>query len=112
MAEDTDQHRDKRPRLDTGRDEEADGIEVEPLRQATNHDRNEAMDVDSEKVANEEGAEKEPSRSSGGGADGSMVDEATLEQLQKDMGDAFLLCRSSKTLQVSTAPKVCLLQVC
>ncbi|KAJ9612230.1 hypothetical protein H2200_003827 [Cladophialophora chaetospira] len=82
MGDDTDQHRDKRQRVDSGRDEEVDQMEVEPHREATNHDRNEEMEVDSKG----KGVESE-------GAAGLSVDE-TLDQLQEDMGDAFLLCRS------------------
>ena len=86
MVEDIDQHRDKRPRLE--RDQEVDRMEMEPIRQAMNHDRNDQMEVDSER------------------ATAAKVDEKTLDQLQEDMGDAFLLCRSSKIL-LSQSLQVC-----
>ncbi|KIX10138.1 uncharacterized protein Z518_01219 [Rhinocladiella mackenziei CBS 650.93] len=95
MADDPDQHRDKRPRLDPGRIEEVDRMELEPLTQPTNHDRQDAMDTDGEKEIDAQGADARGGQLDGGAAvDGSVVDETTLEQLQKDMGEAFLLCRS------------------
>ncbi|OQV02102.1 hypothetical protein CLAIMM_07352 [Cladophialophora immunda] len=90
MADDIDQHRDKRPRLDADRDQEADQMEVEPLREATNHDRNDEMEIDGEKLSKGKSAEL-PEHEQDAEL---MVDEKTLEQLQKDMGEAFLLCRS------------------
>ncbi len=88
MVDDTDQHRDKRQRVDPGKDEKVDSMEMESITEVTNHDRNDEMEVD----IKEKGAASE-------GAAGLSVDEKTLEQLQEDMGDAFFLCRSSKTLQ-------------
>ncbi|KIW27160.1 uncharacterized protein PV07_06926 [Cladophialophora immunda] len=90
MADDIDQHRDKRPRLDADRDQEADQMEVEPLREATNHDRNDEMEIDGEKLSKGKSAEL-PEHEQDAEL---MVDEKTLEQLQKDMGEAFLLCTS------------------
>jgi cell division protein FtsX len=100
MVDDADRHRDKRQRRDSGREEEVDQMEVEPITQATNHDRNDEMEVD--------GAAKVVG---GVSAAQLMVDEKTLEQLQEDMGDAFLLCRSSKTLPSSATYNLSL-QVC
>ncbi|OCT55050.1 rox3 family protein [Cladophialophora carrionii] len=83
LVDDADQHRDKRQRRDSGREDQADQMEVEPITHATNHDRNDMMEVEGEdRVAD------------GVSAAHLMVDEKTLEQLQEDMGDAFLLCRS------------------
>lgn len=87
MADDTDQHRDKRPRLNNGQG--ADRIEGEAFPNATNHDRQDSMDVD---VDEDKGAQVVKP------AGGSAADEITLEQIQEDMGEPFLLCRSSKTL--------------
>ncbi|KIW17060.1 hypothetical protein PV08_04251 [Exophiala spinifera] len=84
MADDTDQHRDKRPRLDD--DGNTDRIEGGAFPTATNHDRQDSMDVD---VDEDRGGQvvKTP----GGIAAGEMT---ALEQLQEDMGEPFLLCRS------------------
>ncbi|OAP57093.1 hypothetical protein AYL99_09206 [Fonsecaea erecta] len=90
MADDLDHHRDKRQRVDSDRDQEAEHMEVEPLREATNHDRNDEMDVDRGPTA--QGKRAGPGENEQ--AARLMVDEKTLEQLQKDMGEAFLLCRS------------------
>ncbi|EXJ79842.1 hypothetical protein A1O3_08127 [Capronia epimyces CBS 606.96] len=99
MAEDTDQHRDKRARLDPGGNEEADPTEVEPLTQATNHDRQGAMETDSAMDVDhaESAGSMQKDSKDGGATDNSrfVEDEMTLEQLQKDMGEAFLLCRST-----------------
>jgi hypothetical protein len=82
MLEDVDQHRDKRPRLDgAGGDDEQIKVEEESTR-ATNHDRQDEMETDDIKP--------DPILSA-------RAVETTLEQLQKDMGEAFLLCRSSKS---------------
>lgn len=86
MADEPDQHRDKRPRLDDPRNDEGDQMELKPLTQATNHDR--------EDQCGRAGSAHTEQREIGGRS----VDETTLEQLQKDMGEAFLLCRSSKAL--------------
>ena len=94
MADDIDQHRDKRPRLEKRTEEEADQMEIEPLTQATNHDRQEAMVTEDDPASKAQGTNL--------GGDRLVVDETTLEQLQKDMGEAFLLCRSSKTLLTLT----------
>jgi hypothetical protein len=98
--EDTDQHRDKRARIDSSGPEELERMEVESARHATNHDRNDEMDIDSKD------AEADSLK-----AVALAGDEKTLENLQKDMGDAFLLCRSSKTLSPSTTYTFSL-QVC
>ena len=91
VMDETDQHRDKRPKLGEAIDEEADQMEVESITQATNHDRNDEMDLDSkEKSADGESAKD------------LIPDEKILDKLQTDMGDAYLLCRSSKILPSST----------
>ncbi|KAH0846527.1 rox3 family protein [Fonsecaea pedrosoi] len=90
MADDIDSHRDKRQRLDSDRDQEADQMEVEPLGEATNHDRNDEMEIEGEIATKENSAELGAT----GKAAELTVDEKTLDQLQKDMGEAFLLCRS------------------
>ncbi|EXJ83930.1 hypothetical protein A1O1_07559 [Capronia coronata CBS 617.96] len=98
MAEDsTDQHRDKRARLDTTSNDETDKMEVESLAQATNHDRHDTdesyggMDVDNVESA---GSAPKDMKNLAGEGSGLVPPEMTLEQLQKDMGEAFLLCRS------------------
>lgn len=92
MADDNDQHRDKRQKLVSDRDQEMDHMEVEPIRQATNHDRNDEMDLDGKAKDGEvEGNPRAADLMKN-------LNEKTLENLQKDMGEAYLLCRSSKTL--------------
>ncbi|KAI1617652.1 Rox3 mediator complex subunit-domain-containing protein [Exophiala viscosa] len=86
IADEADLHRDKRARFDDTRDNEEDEMEVEPLTRATNHDRQDVMDTDDGNA----GGVRTGQHESGGGS----VDETTLEQIQKDMGEAFLLCRS------------------
>ncbi|EHY56368.1 hypothetical protein ABEF92_006903 [Exophiala dermatitidis] len=93
MAEDLDQHRDKRPRLDGAGFGEADQSEVQTPTQATNHDRHNVTDTDITMTENAD----EPQNSLDRAADNTSrhaEGEVTLEQLQKDMGEAFLLCRS------------------
>jgi hypothetical protein len=89
--EDTDQHRDKRARLDTGRDEEADKMEVDTNTLFTNHDRQQGTDMADE--TNKQNIEPDSLRR--------RKNEMTGLEQQKDMGEPFLLCRSSKTLLLS-----------
>lgn len=84
MTEDSDQHRDKRQKVEPDRHENVDTMEVERPTQPTNHDRNAEVKKEGE-VPSEVVAE---------------IDKISLDQLQKDMGDAFLLGRSSKALYV------------
>ncbi|KAK4937287.1 hypothetical protein LTR10_022044 [Elasticomyces elasticus] len=92
MADEADQHRDKRPRFDDSRNDEGDEMEVEPLTRATNHDRLDVMDTDDAKAGSAYTGQHERG--------GTSVHETTLEQIQKDMGEAFLLCRSSEIAEV------------
>ena len=81
-------------------------MEAEPLAQATNHDRQDAIHL-------KHGGTIKPHDAGmrDRATDRSVVDETTLEQLQKDMGDAFLLCRSSKALLTPATYRV-LSQIC
>ena len=81
MTEDPDQHRDKRQKRESDSHEAIDAMEVERSTQPTNHDRN--VDVKKEETTLHTIPES---------------DDTSLDQLQKDMGDAFLLGRSSKAL--------------
>ncbi|KAK6379733.1 hypothetical protein LTS17_005806 [Exophiala oligosperma] len=83
MADDIDRHRDKRPRLDNSRD--AHRIDGESFPNATNHDRQDSMDVDVDEDKDAQVVKP---------AGGSSADEINLEQVQEDMGEPFLLCRS------------------
>ena len=82
MTEDSDQHRNKRQKMELDTREAPDMMQVDQSTRPTNHERNEHVDtsfsVDS--------------------------DDTSLDQLQKDMGDAFLLGRSSKALCSSLIP--------
>jgi hypothetical protein len=84
MMDDSDQHRDKRQRIDGDKDEEADQMEVEPLRHATNHDRQDVITGGS--------------ITGGIQRSGGSRDEAMLEQLEEETNDFFLLSGSSKAL--------------
>jgi hypothetical protein len=55
-------------------------------------------DVDSSERSSERSIPKDELKESN-----QASDDVSLESLQKDMGDAFLLCKSSKTL----IPSVC-----
>lgn len=88
MTDDSDQHRDKRPRFDVDRDEEVERMDVEVNTLYTNHDRQDGMEVDDDDQRKEL---QSPSVRRG------KNPQTTLEQ-QKDMGEPFLLRRSSKTL--------------
>ena len=94
-VDEQDQHRSKRQKVDSKTIAE-DQMEVDSSAKASNHDRqkipdaegsNENMQKSSEIMMDEVAADQVPER-----------DDMSLEQLQKNMGDAFLLCRSSKTL--------------
>jgi len=87
MAEDIDSHRDKRPRLDADRDGEQDKMDVDTNVLFTNHDRQ--LNADMADETNNRTLQPDSSR-------GRKNEMNTLEQ-QKDMGEPFLLCRSSKT---------------
>jgi len=87
MTEDSDQHRDKRQKLDSSGQDSTKMMEAEYSTQPTNHDRN-------EEVKKEEGTTPHVTVEDFTNSS----DDVTLDQLQKDMGEAFLLGRSSKTL--------------
>lgn len=88
MTEESDLHRDKRPRLDGGRDEGDDKMEVETDPMFTNHSRQ--QDTDMEGVSDDRDVHSDSTRR--------RKHETTTLEPQKDMGEPFLLCRSSKTL--------------
>lgn len=80
MNEDADQHRDKRQRRE---EDVKDDMELDHSILPTNHDRSEFQE--SGKPAADADVELRAGQS-----------DAALEQLEKDMGEPFLLCRSSK----------------
>lgn len=110
MADDVDHHRDKRPRLDSARDEEGDQMDLESPTQATNHDRNNAMDIDGSRQGYAQASQVEKRRGTSDQpvAGGFRMGATTLEQLQEDMGEAFLLGRSSKTFPPPVTHHFCL----
>ena len=83
--EDTDQHRDKRARLDHDGDEDMSRMEIDSTTQPTNHDRQDSRDTDGQQGQ------------TSGFTD--ATSQAAMQQ-QKDLGEPFLLRRSSKTLRV------------
>ena len=100
------QHRSKRQKVDTEIIAE-DKMEVDSSAKASNHDRQEMPDTESSSVnkhtspkiaMDEVAADQVPETA-----------DMSLEKLQKDMGGAFLLCRSSKTLLswFCTLPAAC-----
>jgi len=103
MVEEADQHRDKRQRLEEADREAGDAMAgVESSILPTNHDRH--QDVPSETG---DSAGLQATHTAGGATAKFAIGrpavsrETALEQLQEDMGEAFLLCRSSKTVLVS-----------
>lgn len=82
MIEENDQHRDKRPRLDHDRHHDISRMEIDSTTQPTNHDRQGDMDVDGQ-----------PGRTSG-------VTDGRSQAALQDLGEPFLLRRSSKTLRL------------
>lgn len=82
LIENVDSHRDKRQKLRSVEGQEKDDMDVEMAIEATNHDRQTENFAGSSTLTNGDGI--------------------TLDQLQEDMGEPFLLCRSSKTLRFLT----------
>ncbi len=93
MVEDPDQHRDKRQRLEPHEAETGDAMDVDSSILPTNHDRSAEMKKEEAATPNVLKMEQEQEQ-----------DEIaeTLEQLHQDMGEPFLLCRSSKALHVQS----------
>ena len=87
MTEDPDQHRDKRQRMEPREAGNADAMDMDSSVLPTNHDR-------SAEEKKEEGATPNVLKEELG--ENEIGD--SLDQLQKDMGDPFLLCSSSKAL--------------
>jgi hypothetical protein len=99
-SEDRDQHRNKRQKIDFDEVRKEDKMDTEGSPYPSNHDRQPWRDA-SQLAPISEAPDSSNERSTAeGGLKGSEVasDEMSLESLQKDMGDAFLLCKSSKTL--------------
>ena len=81
---DPDQHRDKRQRM-------GDGMEVDGSMHPTNHERQSTQDVKDRAKPLEQDVAMQDSTS-----------DPNLDELEKDMGEPFLLCRSSKALSTFT----------
>jgi hypothetical protein len=103
--EDQDQHRNKRQKMDSEDACKEDKMDTDESPSPTNHDRQNSQharqpvhDVDSSERSSERSIPKDELKESN-----QASDDVSLESLQKDMGDAFLLCKSSKTL----IPSVC-----
>jgi hypothetical protein len=88
MSDESDQHRDKRQRLESPTQDTTETMELDPASHPTNHDRNVAVKQEQGLTPNALTTED------------SQIDShnSSLDDLQKDMGDAFLLGRSSKAL--------------
>ena len=93
MTEDQDQHRDKRQKLDNEGEKVTGTMDLEPATQPTNHDRNEP-------------SQKEDVSATEVMEDVTDTNEVSLDQLRKDMGDAFLLGRSSKIHSLDHFPQL------
>jgi hypothetical protein len=89
VVDEADQHRDKRQRTE----QEGDQMDVEPISQATNHDRKDEMETQQT---------QETKR-----ADVSMADGSTTRHEEEEMDDAFLLCKSSKALHFPPSLTTC-----
>ena len=98
--EDQDQHRSKRQRMDPEEACKEDKMDTDASPSPSNHDR-QTLNNESQLTQNAESIEPSNERSTteGGPEESHLAsDEMSLESLQKDMGDAFLLCKSSKNL--------------
>ena len=93
MAEDPDQHRDKRQRLEPHEAETGEAMDVDSSLLPTNHERSAQVKKEEAPTPNVLKVEQEQEQD--------QIAE-TLEQLHKDMGEPFLLCRSSKALYVQS----------
>ena len=98
--EDQDEHRSKRQRMDLEETRKEDRMDTDESPSPSNHDRQDmqltslpAQDIEGRKPSS--GKSTPPVESKGSNL---ASDDVSLESLQKDMGDAFLLCKSSKTL--------------
>ena len=89
MTDDPDQHRDKRQRIEEGNAGNDDAMEMDSSILPSNHDR--SVEVKEEEAATPDVMKGEREQTEIG---------ESLDQLQKDMGEPFLLCRSSKALYV------------
>jgi hypothetical protein len=84
MTEEVDQHRDKRRKMEGDSNDATEVMEVDRPTQPTNHDRS---------VLKEESTTPNITAPE---ITVESTDNGSLDQLEKDMGDAFLLGRSSK----------------
>jgi hypothetical protein len=89
LTDDADQHRDKRQRREEPLVEKGAEMEVDESILPTNHERSTEMKKEETATPHVTMIEQEQ--------DGSAE---SLEQLEKDMGQPFLLCRSSKALHM------------
>lgn len=80
---DPDQHRDKRQRI-------GDGMDMDGSMHPTNHERQSTQDVKSRAIPTDGDVTMQDS-----------TNDPNLDELEKDMGEPFLLCRSSKALFMS-----------
>ena len=96
MLDDADQHRNKRQKVEPHENGDNGEVPVNTSLLATNHERqSESKQEEGQSPAMadiEMGGDQQETRN---------AEDASLERLEEDMGDAFLLCRSSKTLRPS-----------
>jgi hypothetical protein len=99
-SEDRDQHRSKRQKIDSEEARKGDNVDTEESPYPSNHDRQLLSDASQLAQSGETTDSSNDRFTAEGGLKESKLasDEMSLESLQKDMGDAFLLCKSSKTL--------------
>jgi hypothetical protein len=100
ISEDRDQHRSKRQKIDSEEARNEDNMDTEESPYPSNHDRQILSDANQlAQSGKTTESSNETSTAEGGLKESKLAsDEMSLESLQKDMGDAFLLCKSSKTL--------------
>ena len=96
MLDDADQHRNKRQKVESHENGNNGDDSVNASLLATNHERQNVS-------KQEDGQSPAMADIEMGGDQQEMqnTEDASLERLEEDMGDAFLLCRSSKTLRPS-----------
>jgi hypothetical protein len=98
--EDQDEHRNKRQKVDSEDACKEEKMDTDASPSPSNHDR-QSLEYASQPVHSVEDSEPANARSIPKDQleDNNLAsDDMSLESLQKDMGDAFLLCKSSKIL--------------
>jgi len=98
--DDQDQYQTKRQKMNSEDAYEEDKMDTDELPLPSNHDRQDLEHVGPrvQSIGSCEPAQERSIPNQQQEGNNLASDDMSLESLQKDMGDAFLLCKSSKTL--------------